>query len=503
MVGFLTDTKPVDANNVTFAGNSTDVNIMKPSDARRFAQALQGAIARAIADQGGTATLSGTNTYTATLAQAYTAYGTSAGQIINGTVLAIKPTAANTTAATINFNTIGAKAIRLQGDSALVGGEMLANGIYLLRYDTAYNSAAGAWVLLNVAGSAFAANSDALAGTSAALALTPANLAAERLLHVVSDNLGFSASVGSSALTVTMLGANGSAVSATNPVTIPFRNVTAATGTPSNLTVAAATSVVISSGSTMGFTSGVIGRLWIVGFNDGGTFRLGLVNVLSGTSILALRDGIYSSTAEGGSGGADSAQVIYTGTAVSSKAMTILGYLEATEATAGTWATAPSLIQIKGMNTPSPGDTVQLVVDQDSASASGTTVLPVDNTIPQNTEGIQFMSQAVTPLSGANVLEVHHVATYTNNAVGAFGSALFVDSVANAVKANVGYIASSSNDATMTVDYWVQAISTTLRTYKIRSGSVSAGTTIFNGFNAAQVFGGVAAGQLNIREIMA
>lgn len=151
MVGFLTDTKVLDANNTTFAGNSTDINVAKPTDARKFMQAWQGATARAIADQGGTATLSGTNTYTATLAQAYTAYGTSAGQIINGTVLAIKPTAANTTAATVNFNTIGAKAIRLQGDSALVGGEMLANGIYLLRYDTAYNSAAGAWVLLNPA----------------------------------------------------------------------------------------------------------------------------------------------------------------------------------------------------------------------------------------------------------------------------------------------------------------------------------------------------------------
>lgn len=44
---------------------------------------------------------------------------------------------------------LGTNAIRLQGDIALGGGEMLANGIYVLRYDAAYNSAAGAWVLLN------------------------------------------------------------------------------------------------------------------------------------------------------------------------------------------------------------------------------------------------------------------------------------------------------------------------------------------------------------------
>ncbi len=156
-------------------------------------------------------------------------------------------------------------------------------------------------------------------------------------------NLGLAASVGSSALTIALKGADGNDPSATNPVVIPFRNVTLATGTPSFLTITAATSLVISSGSTLGFTSGAQGRLVIVGFNDGGTFRLGVINLPLGAS---LADGIASSTAEGGAGGADSANVIYTGTAVTSKAMVVLGFLYATEATAGTWATAPSTLQV-------------------------------------------------------------------------------------------------------------------------------------------------------------
>lgn len=157
-------------------------------------------------------------------------------------------------------------------------------------------------------------------------------------------NLGLAASVGSNAITIALKGADGNDPSAANPVYIPFRNVTAATGTPSVLTVEAATSLVISSGSTLGMTSGVAATLAIVAFNDGGTLRLGLTNPL----VRPLNDGIASSTAEGGASAADSAGVIYTSTAVTSKAMTVLGYATVTEAAAGTWDTAPATLKVAG-----------------------------------------------------------------------------------------------------------------------------------------------------------
>jgi hypothetical protein len=86
------------------------------------------------------------------------------------------------------------------------------------------------------------------------------------------------------------------------------------------MTMTAATSLVVSSGSTLGAANNTPFRLWLVGFNDAGTFRLGVVNCLSGTSIYPLGQfPIASSTAEGGAGAADSAQVFYTGTAVAAK----------------------------------------------------------------------------------------------------------------------------------------------------------------------------------------
>lgn len=132
--------------------------------------------ARFVQDLGGISTVGGTaNALTVTLAQPFTAYGSSAGQIPNGAIIAIKAASANTAAATININSIGTSAVRLDGDAALVGGEMLANGIYLLRYDTAYNSAAGGWALLNRSALANTNGANTFTGTQTFSGLIAAN----------------------------------------------------------------------------------------------------------------------------------------------------------------------------------------------------------------------------------------------------------------------------------------------------------------------------------------
>lgn len=179
------------------------------------------------------------------------------------------------------------------------------------------------------------------------------------------ENFSFTCSVGSSALTIALKRRDGSDPSTDQPVRIAFRNATAATGDYSILKVTAATSLVVSSGSTLGTSSGALARLFIVGFDDGGTFRIGIYNP-SGSSYVAPReDQLNSSTAEGGSGGADSAQVYYTGTAVSSKAMRILAYIDVTEATAGTWASAPSKVQLFGPGVMLPRSVYQSFLGSD------------------------------------------------------------------------------------------------------------------------------------------
>jgi hypothetical protein len=138
--------------------------------------------------------------------------------------------------------------------------------------------------------------------------------------------------------------ANAMTISAT-ALALDFRNttlgngtVTTVSGTPANL--------VISSGSTLGTVNATQSRIVVIALNNAGTIELAAVNI-SGGFILD-ESTLISTTAEGGLGAADSATVIYSTTARTSVAYRVIGYIDSTQATAGTWATAPSTIQGNG-----------------------------------------------------------------------------------------------------------------------------------------------------------
>lgn len=144
-----------------------------------------------------------------------------------------------------------------------------------------------------------------------------------------------SASVGSNALTVTLKKGGWF-----------FRNPTLGTGEFEYVKTDSDLTLTISSGSTLGTTSAVQSDVLVRVVNDAGTLRLTAENMAGGMD--ASETGVISTTAEGGAGGADSSTVIYSGTAVTSKAYRVAGIVRSTQATAGTWATAPSLVQGAG-----------------------------------------------------------------------------------------------------------------------------------------------------------
>src|SRR3990167_4912192 len=104
------------------------------------------------------------------------------------------------------------------------------------------------------------------------------------------ENLEISTSRAGNAETIALKTAAGTDPSASDKIRIGFRDATAGTGAYSVLEISAATSIVISSGSTLGATSATTFRLWLVGFNDAGTFRLGVIKaalpvVVSGLKV--------------------------------------------------------------------------------------------------------------------------------------------------------------------------------------------------------------------------
>lgn len=69
--------------------------------------------------------------------------------LADGLIVGFKANAANTGAATLAVDGLAAKAIRHTDDTAVQTGDILADAHYLVTYDSAANSAAGAWIMLN------------------------------------------------------------------------------------------------------------------------------------------------------------------------------------------------------------------------------------------------------------------------------------------------------------------------------------------------------------------
>jgi len=313
-------------------------------------------------------------------------------------------------------------------------------------------------------------------------------------------------SVAASALTIALKTLAGADPSAGDPVYAVFRNATAATGDYVVLTITAATSLVISSGSSMGVPGNNIAfRLWVVGFNDAGTFRLGAINCRSGNDIFPLAAwGIASSTAEGGAGAADSAQTFYTGVAVAAKAYLPLGYLtwETGLAAAGTWSAVPTRSQLFGHGVPLPGMPVQELEATLNTVATGTTTIPFDDTIPQSTEGDQYLTKTMTPQSAANLLRQRVSMPFGGSLVAGNTIALFQDAGANAISAICITIPGVNYVDLAGLENWMLAGATAATTFKVRAGLNTAGTLTVNGAAGARFMGGSMVTRLQISEIM-
>lgn len=136
---------------------------------------------------------------------------------------------------------------------------------------------------------------------------------------------------------------------------------------------------------------------------------------------------------------------------------------------------------------------------------STTSVIPFDNTVPQNTEGTQFLTVSITPKSASSTLRLR-----ASGMVASSGSSLavavaaFRDSTASAIAAsavNTSATAGTSHLVTLTAS--VSASSTSSTTFALRYGLNSAGTAYINGGTSANYFGGVESWRIVVEEIKA
>jgi hypothetical protein len=115
--------------------------------------------------------------------------------------------------------------------------------------------------------------------------------------------------------------------------------------------------------------------------------------------------------------------------------------------------------------------TGQLVYTTYTTTTSTTSNLPADQTIPQNTEGIEIMTRSITPVSASSTLKIDVQVVYSLTGTGQAVAALFVDSAADAVCVTSSFQHNGSTlENVLTMTYYVASASTSARTYKVRVG---------------------------------
>ena len=169
------------------------------------------------------------------------------------------------------------------------------------------------------------------------------------------------------------------------------------------------------------------------------------------------------------------------------------------------WGKDPSNPQL--IPTTAPGGSskvVQVVNTQTGAMSTGTTIIPLDDTIPQNTEGDQVMSLSITPTDVNNKLLIQVVVYCTASVSNWVTAALFQDSVANALAAFANYQNIGTGANTIAFNHYMTAGTTSATTFKVRIGrDASGGSTVtFNGMSGARFFGGVMASSITITELL-
>lgn len=149
------------------------------------------------------------------------------------------------------------------------------------------------------------------------------------------------------------------------------------------------------------------------------------------------------------------------------------------------------------------GVSVQTVSSLSSAVATGTTTIPLDDTIPQISEGTEFITCAITPKSTTNVLRIDvSIFASISTAVNIIG-ALFQDATTNALAVGQSFQSTVTAPAPVVFSYTMTAATVSSTTFRVRLGGSGAGTITFNGQSTARLFGAITKSSIVITEYKA
>jgi len=147
------------------------------------------------------------------------------------------------------------------------------------------------------------------------------------------------------------------------------------------------------------------------------------------------------------------------------------------------------------------GAVVQVVNVQDGAVANTTANIANDDSIPQKTEGGEFMTLAITPTNSNNKLLIEVAFFCSPEGASAICVALFQDTTAGALAVSGHLMEQAEGTVCINFNHFMTAGTTSATTFKVRAGGHDGYLTFNGNGQTTRQFGGRLASSITITEI--
>lgn len=319
---------------------------------------------------------------------------------------------------------------------------------------------------------------------------------------------------GAFSLIIAVTHIDGSDPSPTNPLYIAFNDPSSGLSSAAIYTriVAYPLKITIPSGATLGTIASSACRIWVLAYDVNGTVQLAVSNRFNAatTEVWPFRP----DTAMGESTtlmdtGADLATIIYSNPAIAASLspFRVIGNVTfSTIAIPGFWIANSSVqTEMTGPGSKRPGELVQRKWRPEFQVITGTSLVPLDDTIPTGgSEGNVFIAVSFQAVSAANILQ-HQVSITLAHTLTSEPCVGYVRNVTGSITIGAGIQTSpavANKPFLMLLDCRSLAYAITAVNYSLIIGATTGGTLTMNGASSARLLGGVLTSSYCIDEIM-
>ena len=163
------------------------------------------------------------------------------------------------------------------------------------------------------------------------------------------------------------------------------------------------------------------------------------------------------------------------------------------------------IIPTNGVPTDGGGGIIQIIHKDYRDFFSTSALIPLDDTIPQNTEGAEVFTQAITPKFNTSKILIKVVLNLSNsNASNLHTAAIFRDSVANSIAAGwAKCVGTNAPSSPMVINFLDSPATTSAVTYKVRIGYSAGSSSVVqvNGGSGTRYLGGSLASGMTLMEV--